>query len=95
MTCFAVLSERFVNHDESLIFQFHGKMAFFTGRFFVRAVELEGAVAIVYEQQLAPHRRAMALLATHRLLFSKLAAMNILMAIGAAKIQRAITHKIR
>jgi hypothetical protein len=70
-------------------------MAFFTGRFFVRAVELEGAVAIMHKQQLAPQRRAMAFLAAHRLLFAELAAMNILMAISAAKSQRAVTHKIR
>ena len=70
-------------------------MAFFTGRFFVRAIELESAVAIMHEQQLTPQRRAMAFLAAHRLLFAKLAAMNILMAIGAARRQRAVTHKIR
>jgi len=61
----------------------------------MRAVELEGAVAIMHEQEIAPHRRAMTLLAAHRRLFSKLAAMNIPMAIGAAKSQRAVTHKFR
>lgn len=95
MTCFALLPERFINHDESLIFHLHGKMTFFTGRFFVRAVELEGAVAIMHEQQFAPQRRLMTFFATHRLLFSKLAAMHILMAIGATKRQRLVTYKRR
>lgn len=60
----------------------------------MRAVELESAVAIMNEQELVPHGRAMALLTAHCPFFPKLAAMNILMAISAAGIQGPVAQKI-
>lgn len=93
MTCFALLLEWFVNHDERLISHSNWKMAFLALHFRVRAIELESAVAIMNEQKLIPQTRLMALLAARLLLFSKLAEMSVLMAIRAAESQRLIAHE--
>jgi hypothetical protein len=93
MTCRALLPEWFVDHDGNLLFRNQWEMAFFAGNFFVSAVELESAVAIMDKQEPTPQCRLMALFAVHLVFFPKLSAMNILMAVNTAKRQRPVTNE--
>lgn len=49
MTCGALLSHGLVDDEHGLIFQSFGNVAFLAGDLFMRALELEAAVAIMHE----------------------------------------------